>query len=122
MTTVRTETPPSIRKTEINLPDAAVVAIVLGFFILCSIIYFPGFPAGIAESYINNPVFYADRFAFPDLYPNDLSAAYMRNVYPFLTLVFTIPALLLKFLHIPPIYPSFVMIALNDPLIVLAVY
>src|SRR6185436_20990638 len=89
---------------------------------LCSVLYLPGLPAGIAAVNYNNPIFYADRFALPELYPNDLWASYQRDLYPFFSLVHAVPALLWKYAHVPPIYPTAAMIVLNDLLIVLATY
>ena len=103
-------------------PDVAVAAGVSSFFVLFRVIYLPGLAAGIAWQDFDNPLFYADRFARPELFQHDLWAAYQRAVYPFTTLVHAVPALLLKFLDVPPIYPAFATIALNDLLIVLAVY
>ena len=103
-------------------PDALPVLGVSAFFVLCSALYLPGLPAGIAAVNYNNPIFYADRFALPELYPNDLWASYQRDLYPFFSLVHAVPALLWKYAHVPPIYPTAAMIVLNDLLIVLATY
>jgi hypothetical protein len=102
--------------------DVAVVAALSGFYVMCRLLYLPGLAAGLAVKNFNNPVFYADRFALPWLYPTDPWASYQRDIYPFLSLVLAVPAMLWKFLQVPPIYPTFAIIALNDLLIVLAVY
>jgi hypothetical protein len=103
-------------------PDLAIVAGLTCFFFVCSAVYLPGLAAGLAWQDFDDPVFYANRFALPHLFPNDLWASYQRDVYPFNSLVHAVPALLWKFLAVPPIYPTFVELALNDLLIVLAVY
>ena len=102
--------------------DALIVTGVSAFFLLCSALYLPGLPAGTAAASFDNPVFYADRFALPELYPNDAWASYQRNLYPFFSLVHAVPALLWKYARVPPIYPTGVVIVLNDLLIVLAIY
>jgi hypothetical protein len=103
-------------------PDALVVLGVSAFFLLCSALYLPGLPAGIAAASFDNPVFYADRFALPQLYPDDVGASYQRELYPFFSLVHAVPSLLWKYAHVPPIYPTAAMVVLNDLLIVLATY
>ena len=102
--------------------DVAIVTALSGFYAICRLLYLPGLAAGLAVKNFNNPVFYADRFALPWLYPTDPWASYQRDVYPLLSLVLAVPAMLWKFLQVPPIYPTWVIVALNDLLIVLAVY
>jgi hypothetical protein len=91
-------------------------------FLACRAIYLPGLAAGLAWQDFDNPIFYADRFALPTLFPDDQWAGYQRYLYPLSTLVHAVPALMWKYLAVPPIYPTFLIVALNDFLVVLAVY
>ncbi len=110
------------RRALLDPSDRTVVLLLSSFFLFCGAMYFSGLGAGLAVKNFNNPVFYADRYAIPELYPDDAWAAYQRGVYPFMTLVHAVPALLLKYAAIPSIYPTFVIIALNDMLVALAMY
>ena len=105
-----------------QVKDRWVVVSIVAFYAICKAAALPGQAAKLAATNYNNPIFYADRYALPNLYPTDLWSSYQRAVYPFVSLVYAVPALLWKYVHIPPVYPTWLIVSLNDLLIVLAVY
>ena len=103
-------------------PDAAIAIALAAVLVLLSLMYLPGHAALQAWRNLNNPILYADRYADPQLFPNDRIISHLRDIYPFLSIVYWLPAVLLKFAGIPPQVISFATVALNDALIAAAVY
>jgi hypothetical protein len=103
-------------------PDLAISLALAVVLLSASLMYLPGHAGLLAWRSFDNPILYADRFAFPALFPNDRIVSHLRDLYPYLSIVHLAPALLLKYLAVPPQFVTFVEVAVNDPLIVLAMY
>jgi hypothetical protein len=112
----------SLKSAALRRPDVAAAVMLGGAIVLCNLLYLPGHAALQAWRNFNNPIVYADRYAFPELFPNDRIISHLRDIYPFLSIVYWAPAVLLKFLAIRPEHVTFVEVVVNDPLIAVAVF
>jgi len=103
-------------------PDLRTALVLGGSVALAKLMYLPGHAALQAWRNLNNPILYADRFAFPQLLPNDRIMSHLRDLYPYLSIVYLAPALLLKYLAVPPHYVTFLEVAVTDASMVVAIY